>query len=176
VSPLAAQEPADRGAAATTAAPSPQSPADPASNLTLDLERIREGLARSVDYRWTLPKDLPVFRLDIREKLPGIEALIGELEQLRRGPFVASPYHQEFLDLVTPPEARASFTSGELLQVMLTGLAGRLALHGLSNAIKDAIASGREREACQAVRWTLTDLNREREAAGLSPVHVPACR
>jgi hypothetical protein len=172
--PLAAQTPST-GAAGGAAAPDAGGSGSEAA-YPYDLEHIREQLSRpSTGIDWELPEGTPVFRVDIQNRMPGIEAILGDVKALQRGPWVSSPYHQEFLDLVTPPEARASFTNSELLQVLATGLAGGLALQGLTNAIKSYVRGNRTREACDAVRTTLTELNRDRADAGLAPVYVPEC-
>lgn len=172
--PLAAQPPVASGAAVGAAAPA--SSQDDPSDFEYDLERVREELARQGSgVNWNLPDGTPVFRVDIQKKMPGIEAIIGDVKALQRGPWVSSPYHQEFLDMVTPRDVRNSFTNSELLQVLATGLAGGLALQGITSAIKNYVNGSRTREACDAVRTTLLDLNRDRVAAGLEPVFVPGC-
>jgi hypothetical protein len=174
--PLAAQT-ADAGVRPPVPVPTRPSAADAErpETIELDLDRIRQALKRSDSLKLDLPEGTPVFRVDVEGRLPDLRAWLGDPRQLRAGPYAGSPYHQEFLDMVTPPEARASFTNGELAQVLATGLAGGLALRGLLNAISGAIASGRSREACEEVQRTLEALNQERARAGLAPVSLPGC-
>jgi hypothetical protein len=145
------------------------------AKLDHDLERIRRGLARGELLNWELPKDRPVFRVEVEAELPDISTWLGDPRALRGGPFVFPSYHAEFLRMVTPAEATASFTNGELAQVLATGVAGGLALQGIIGAVKGAIAGARRRAACEEVRESLQQLNMERAAAGLSPVPVPEC-
>lgn len=156
--------------------PDTQEQAEAADTPAHDLERIRRGLARGDSILdLSLPEGTPVFRVSIEQKLPGIEAWLGDLKYLRGGPVVGSRTHREFLDMVTPQDAVASFTNGELLQVMLTGLAGGLALRGILNSVQSGLASRTERKSCEEVRQALRDLNRDRATAGLGPVPVPQC-
>jgi hypothetical protein len=176
-SPLAAQSSSTSGAANTgVAAPAARTrPADPTTTLTFDLDRIRRAVQRHPRLVLTLPEAAPMFRVDIEGRLPSIEAWIGDPKSLHRGPTVSSPYHSEFLNMVTPPEATASFTNTELLQVVITGLLGKLALHTATQALKNAASARRRGEACEEVRLTVVDLNRERERRGLLPVPLPDC-
>jgi hypothetical protein len=145
--PLAAQPSNGAGAAGGAAAPAPaDEPPDAAYQY--DLDQIREGLSRppsGID--WAPPGGIPVFRVDIQDRAPGIEAIVGDIRALRRGPWASSPYHQQFLDMVTPPEARASFTNSELLQVLGTGLAGGRraspARSGITSAVHGAARPAR---------------------------------
>ena len=126
--------------------------------------------------RLSLPEGTPMFRVEVQEKLPDVQDWLGDPKRLQVGPTTGSAYHTEFLDMVTPPEARAVFTNSELLQVAATGAAGQLALKAIAGAIREALKNGRTREACHTVRGTLADLNVERARAGLPPVDVPECR
>jgi hypothetical protein len=170
--PLAAQSTSSAGATRTDKA----APVDSSGTvLETDLNRLRLKLATGGSLKLELPQDDPTFRVDVEAKLPSIETWLGDLKALHRGPITAPAYHAEFLDMVTPREATASFTSGELLQVLVTGLLGGLAGRALTGAVKNAVASARDERACGEVRTTLIDLNRERIAAGLDPVPVPMC-
>jgi hypothetical protein len=111
----------------------------------------------------------------VESALPPIEAWLGDVRKLGAGPSVGPSFHQEFLKMVTPSDARASFTSGELLQVLLTGLAGAWAQRAAASAITHAVQGERQQTACEEVRGTMLDLNRERIQAGLVPVAVPDC-
>jgi hypothetical protein len=170
--PLAAQSSSTAGAAAPATAPPT---GQPVATFQPDLDRIREGLAKDERLRLDLPRDLPTYRVDIESKLPPIEAWLGDIRKLGAGPRVGPSFHQEFLNMVTPSDARASFTNGELLQVLATSLAFAWGQHTLINAIKGAVQSERSQDACAEVRHTLFELNRERVEAGLLPVFVPSC-
>lgn len=171
VSPLSAQTIPLAGVGSSSPTPAIS---DTDQSLPHDLDRIRRGLTTRKGV-FVLHRDVPVFRVEIREKLPGIEAWLGDPKALWRGPFTMSPYHQEFLDMVTPPEARASFTSGELLQILLTGLAGKLAARALDRKLRTLRAESAANQACQEVRQTLVDLNIQRQLVGLPAEPLNVC-
>lgn len=77
--------------------------------------------------------------------------------------------------MVTPPEARASFTNGELLQVLLTGLVGKLAARAVAGKLKSVQQANAELAACEEVRLTLLELNVQRQIVGLPPEPVKTC-
>lgn len=171
-SPLSAQTIPLAGVDSSSSTPAPSSTVT--EPLAFDLNRVRHGLATRKGI-FSRRRDIPVFRVEITEKMPPLEAWLGDPKKLWRGPFTASPYHQEFLDMVTPPEARASFTSGELLQVLLTGLAGKLAARAVASKLKSVKQASAELAACEEVRQTLLDLNAQRALVGLPPEPVRSC-
>jgi hypothetical protein len=141
-----------------------------------DLERIREGLARGEPLDLDLPAETATFRMEIEGTLPDISTWLGDMRALHAGPVVMSPYHAEFLRMVTPPDIRASLTNGEVAQLLATGVAGGLALRQVFAALGSALAAGRSVRACDLVRQDLIDLNIARARQGLLPVNLPACR
>jgi hypothetical protein len=166
-----------RVAAQTTATPADAAPAPPdALKLQHDLERIRRELVRPSRLNPRLPPDFkPMFRVDVQEKFPDIHAWLGEPGELKAPQMSMPSAHAEFLRMVTPSDATASFSNSELLQVLVTGLLGKLALQSITTGIRGAIDGNRTREACLEVRQSLIDLNYERLRAGLGPVPVPDC-
>jgi hypothetical protein len=177
VPPLAAQPAAGSGAAWEAPAAPPgiiAGDAGPAWPL-YDLDRIREQLARPRTLALALPDDLPTFHVQIDEEMPGIETWLGDLSELAAGPPVGPAFHQQYLAMTTPPNARAAFTNGELLQVLATSLAGHYAMRGITDFFTGLVSEARSARACNEVRGTLVDLNQVRARAGLVPVPVPEC-
>jgi hypothetical protein len=146
------------------------------SSFDPDLERIREGLARGKPLDLDLPPGTATFRMEIEGTLPDISTWLGDVRALHAGPVVMSPYHAEFLRMVTPPDIRASLTNGEVAQLLATGVAGGLALRQVFAALRNALAAGRSVRACDLVRQDLIDLNFSRAREGLPPVNLPICQ
>jgi len=79
------------------------------------------------------------------------------------------PWHDQFLNMTTPPEARSfgAFEGTDLLQVMATSLVQRLATETVVGAIKAAFRDRRERQAKEEVDAAIEAWKKEREAAAL---------
>jgi hypothetical protein len=125
----APQKPAN-GATAEAGTPPPEQ----AGEIPIDLERIRKLLAQQPPLE-LLPKDRPIFRISVYEdafRMPDFQAY---LKTLKIPPMAGGPWHHQFLSMVTPKEIAASYTSGENLQMALTGLAWALAMRGGVSAI-----------------------------------------
>lgn len=176
VSDAAAQAAAASNDSAAVTAPATGSPV---LDYAHDLERIRDGLAREHRLVWNLDRmPLAMFRVNVEGELPDIETWLGDVRALQVGNVTTPYYHAEFLGMITPKDLQASYTNGEMAQLLATGVAGGLALRGLAglvSAVKGAVAAGRRTEACREVADSLTGLNAERVKAGLAPVPVPEC-
>jgi hypothetical protein len=181
VAPLRAQAPVVDSAtttsqsrpipAAVSTATAPASE-DPLPELPVSLQRIREALERSPTSVLKLP-DQPVFQVIIEGKLPEFADFVapGEL-QINAMPVAMT--HREFLTMATPEEARsfASFTNGELAQVVATGVAAGLAMSAISQAIRSGWHGWREQRAREEVEAVVEAL-RQRDEAKASPAPPP---
>jgi hypothetical protein len=109
-------------------APVPPAPAGSASSapppaeLPISIDRVRDGLSREPALR--LDKQ-PIFRVEVNERRPRYWDLPSQFlfEAEPRG--VSGPWHQQFLAMTTPDEARMygpMNSSGENAQLAATGL------------------------------------------------------
>jgi hypothetical protein len=152
-------------------APQPQKPATgPATvvdveALPISLERISEQLEKPPVL--DLGATRPTFRVQILGTRPrwstGIDWL-GTADGLK--PPAGAPWHDQFLNMVTPPEARGfgAFQGMDLLQVMGTSLAQGLAAGAVAGAIKSSLRERRERQAREEVDAAIAAWKKEREA------------
>lgn len=136
--------------------------------LPVSVDRIQRKLAKRPQIR---PSEVtPVFRVEIIGKMPPIEVLLGPDYLVGKTPYGGSAMtHQEFRDMVTPPEFRgtAMFTQGEAITVMATAAALQWALQKAIQKYRSAMHE-REREAARKeVEEALEALDRARAAAGL---------
>ncbi len=168
---------ASNGAAAANPAPqepaSGQAPAAGTEALPVSLDRIQRQLSKTPQIR---PSEVtPVFRVEVIGELPPIEVLLGPDYLVGKTPTAGTAMtHQEFRDMVTPPEFRgtAMYTQGEAITIMATAVALQWALQKAVQKYREAI-SAREREAArQEVQKALEELEKARAAAGL-PKRVP---
>jgi hypothetical protein len=60
-------------------------------------------------------------------------------------------HHKEFLDLVTPPQARpyGAFQNGDLVQVVATSMANALLMSAAVHGVKQALAAARKARAAR---------------------------
>lgn len=154
----------------------PKPPAEPQSAaqtvkvdteaLPVSVDRIQRRLAKTPQIR---PSEVtPVFRVEVIGELPPIEVLLGPDYLVGKTP-AAGMTHQEFLDMVTPPEFRgtAMFTQKEAITVMATSVALQWALQKAIQKYRSATEE-REREAARKeVEEALEALDKARAAAGL---------
>lgn len=132
------------GAASGTETPQP---AAAAIQLPVSLERIQEAVSRPPAIR--TGGDRPVFRVEVIERRPTIEDILGP--DYLRGPAPASSMsHQEFLNMVTPQEFRgmAMFTNKEAITIAATSLALQWALSKAVDKLKEA-RTARAKEAAR---------------------------
>jgi hypothetical protein len=134
--------------------------------LPLSLDRIAEQLEKPPALR--LDTIHPTFRVQIFGERPRWLADIDWLGAAdgRKLP-VGAPWHDQFLNMVTPAEARSfgAFEGTDLLQVMATSLAQGLATQAVVGAINSAIRERRERRAKEEVDAAIAAWKKEREAA-----------
>lgn len=132
------------GTASGTETPQPDAAA---IQLPVSLERIQEAVSRPPAIR--TGSDRPVFRVEVIERRPTIEDILGP--DYLRGPAPASSMsHQEFLNMVTPQEFRgmAMFTNKEAITIAATSLALQWALSKAVDKLKEA-RTARAKEAAR---------------------------
>ena len=108
-----------------------------------------------------------MFRVEVDGQLPSFSTFIGEGESLSGPAPWGSMTHGDFLQLVTPPQARSfgASTNGDLLQVLATSLLSGFAVQGAlsaARAVPDIIRRGREAAARREVQQVLAELERRR--------------
>ena len=142
---------------------------DPDIELPVDLSRIQRALAKTPMLRFDA-QNRPVFRVQVFGDKPTIDDILGP--DWQKGPV---PYggmtHQEFLNMVTPTEARgyAGFTNKEGMTVAATSLALQWTLQKAIRKFKDT-KDERQREAARReVLDALNALEEARAKAGLPP-------
>jgi hypothetical protein len=155
-----------------SAPPRPQQQNPPASATAVDvdalpisLERISEGLERTpvID----LDALRPTFRVEIvgtRERWTLEIDWLGTEEGFK--PPAGTPWHNQYLNMVTPAQAGSfgAFEGSDLLQVMGTSLAQRLAAGWVAGKITSAVRGRRERKAREEVDAAIAAWKKEREA------------
>lgn len=157
---------APRATAPAAASASPGEPPD--ADLPVSLDRIRRGLSRqdtlasAAAQQWR-----PMFRVEVDGELPSFSAFIGEGESLTGPSPWGSMTHSDFLQMVTPPQARSfgASTNSDLLQVLATSLLSGFAVQGVMSAVQavpDIIRRGREAAARREVQQVLQELERRR--------------
>lgn len=178
---LAAQDPATPSAAATPAeheaAPS-TAPEDGSAPLSLARIRARldqpsaAGALTSRSYDPTAP---PTYRVEIfapRSLLvPFAESLTPAWQAIVPGGL----WHKEFMDMVTPPQARpfGAFQNLELLQVAASSFANAMVARAATKGVKAALTSARRREVARIRREVEEELAAVRRA-GTEPGEAPA--
>ena len=137
--------------------------------LPVDLDRIQKALAKTPMLRFD-DKNRPVFRVQVFGDKPTIDDILGK--DWAKGPV---PYggmtHQEFLNMVTPTEARgySGFTNKEGMTVAATSLVLQWTLQKAIRKFKET-KDEREREAARKeVMDALNALEEARAKAGLPP-------
>ena len=143
-----------------------QSPAEPAEELPVSIDRIQRALAAPPSIQ--LKEQHPVFRLEVYGRKPTLEDLLGERFWIGPTPY-GGMTHQEFLNMVTPKLAQpyAGFTGGHLVAQTLLTLSEQWALREAIKKFKGAL-NNREREAARKeVMDALAALEKARREAGL---------
>jgi hypothetical protein len=155
------RQPAQGTNAAATAKPSVNVDA-----LPISLARISDALQKPPTLE--LGATRPTFRVQIFGTRPRWTTAIDWLGTADgRRPPAGTPWHTQFLDLVTPPEARGfgAFTGTDLLQVMATSLAQGLGAAAVIGKIKSTVKERRERNAREEVDAAIAAWRQERDAA-----------
>ena len=140
---------------------------DPTIDLPVDLGRIQRALAKTPMLRFDA-QNRPVFRVQVFGDKPTIDDILGP--DWAKGPVPhGGMTHQEFLNMVTPTEARgyAGFTNKEGMTVAATSLALQWTLQKAIRKLKET-QNEREREAARReVLDALNALEEARAKAGL---------
>jgi len=134
--------------------------------LPISLDRISDALEKAPALE--LGATRPTFRVQIfgtRSRWTTAIDWLGTADG--RKPPAGTPWHTQFLDLVTPPEARAfgAFTGTDLLQVMATSLAQGIGAAAVIGKIKSTVKERRERNAREEVDAAIAAWKQERDAA-----------
>ena len=141
---------------------------DPKTVLPVDLDRIQKALAQTPRLQFD-PQNRPVFRVQVFGEKPTIDDILGPDWRDTRPVPHGTLTHQEFLNMVTPVEARgyAGFTNKEGMTVAATSF---LLQWTLQKAIRkfNETQDEREREAARKeVLEALNALEEARAKAGL---------
>ena len=165
---LAAQS-ATPGTAAPPAAEA-QAAAPQPGELPVSIDRIREALSHPPTIRPDAVQ--PVFRVEVIGRMPSLEVMLGK--EFWKGGTAPTPggavmTHQEFLDMVRPPEFRgtAMYTQGEAITIMATSLALQWALQKAIQKYREARDERAKEDARKEVQEALAALDKARAAAGL---------
>ncbi len=160
------------GAQTTEAPPQPQPQNPPAAKTAVNVDALPVSLERiSEDLERTPVIDLDALRPTFRVQIVGTRARwtlgidwLGTEEGVK--PPAGTPWHNQYLNMVTPAEARSfgAFEGTDLLQVMGTSLAQGLAAGLVAGKIKSALRARREREAREEVDAAIAAWKKEREA------------
>ena len=140
---------------------------DPNIELPVDLDRIQRALAKTPILRFD-DQNRQVFRVQVFGDKPTIDDILGPGWNAGPVPY-GSMSHQEFLNMVTPTEARgyAGFTNKEGMTVAATSLALQWTLQKAIRKFKET-ENEREREAARReVLDALNALEEARAKAGL---------
>jgi hypothetical protein len=165
---VSAQQPA-RSQPASQQPPDPrpasrQPPPVDVGELPIDLGRIQTQLAQPRDINVDLLR--PTFRTSVTERRPRWFDEMDWLEGIRGVPTPSAPaWHSEFLNMVTPPEARmyGAYTNSELLQVAATSLLQALSANTVANAIKGAVRNRKEEAARREVDEAIDQWKQDQE-------------
>ena len=134
--------------------------------LPISLDRIREQLEKQPALDLNALR--PTFRVQIFGTRPrwltGIDWL-GTANGVK--PPAGTPWHDQFLNMTTPPQARSfgAFEGTDLLQVMGTSLAQGLVAGAVVGKIKSSIHNRRERQAREEVDAAIAAWRKEQDAA-----------
>ena len=168
VSALAAQSVAQGPGAPPPA--EAQAPATPPGELPVSIDRIREALSHPPTIRPDAVQ--PVFRVEVIGRMPSLEVMLGK--EFWKGGVAPTPggavmTHQEFLNMVTPPEFRgtAMYTQGEAITIMATSVALQWALQKAIQKYREAKGERAKEDARKEVQEALAALDKARAAAGL---------
>ena len=153
-----------------TAPPEPAAPPVDVSELPIDLSRIQTQLAQPREINLDLLR--PTFRTSVIERRPRWFDEIDWMEEVRGMPTPTGPaWHTEFLNMVTPPEARlyGAYTNAELLQVATTSLLQAIGANTVVNAIKTAVRNRKEEAAKREVDEAIEQWKQEQEKQRQGP-------
>ena len=164
---LIAAGPELQAQAAQTGTPPGRPSQQPSDELPYSLDRIKEELEKEPLIVLDLD-GLPVFRLEVIERRPRAFELPGQFDVPWQPRPATTAWHDEFLAMVTPEEARLwspLFTSGEIAQLAGTSLASLGVLELAAAAARrwrDARRRAREAAAREEVDEALRQFERQR--------------
>jgi hypothetical protein len=134
--------------------------------LPISLDRIQGRLEKTPALNLHLMR--PVFRAEVVQKRSDWFRDIDWLgSDVRLPPATAPQWHNEFLNMVTPPEARPysqALTQNELLQITATSIVQALVTQSLVPKVKAAAQRRREAEARREVDDAIASWKLEHEA------------
>lgn len=142
--------------------------------LPVSVERIRQALEAAPESHLKLP-ERPTFSVKVEGRAPRIDDFI-DIGELVRGPSQPTTlFHQEFLAMVTPPEALpyGSFSPGQLAVVAPQAFATGLAFSTVPSLIREAVRRRREEQARREVQEVLAELERRRRDEAHAGVSDP---
>jgi hypothetical protein len=157
-------EPGQSGAPAPKPAAREPPPVDPDA-LPIDIARIRKELERP-EPRVHLEFMRPVFQIEVIQKRPEWLGEIDWLENERNVPHPTRPaWHDEFLAMTTPPQARLYGQSNnlDLLQLVATSVVQAALTDALVSKVRSARAARREAEARREVDEAIAAWKKARE-------------
>jgi hypothetical protein len=156
--------------------PPPSAPTIRVDALPISVDRIAEQLQHPPVLQLAI--NGPIFRVRIFGARPRWLGDIDWLGVAEGGkPPVGTPWRDQYLNMVTPPEARSfgAFTGTDLLQVVATSFAQGAATGAIVGKVKEALHDRRERQAREEVDAAIAAWKKEREAAAAkehdSPLH-----
>ena len=138
---------------ANTAPPAPaQSTPVNTDQLPISLDRIQQKL----EHRPAINLDLirPNFRAEVIEKRPDWWSDIDWLGEQAHLPQPTTPrWHDDFLNMVTPPQARlyGQSNNGDLAQLVATSMVQAIVTRALVAKVRNASQNRRKRQAQQEV-------------------------
>jgi hypothetical protein len=156
--------------AAPEPAARPAPPVDPDA-LPIDIARIRQELERP-EPRVHLEFIRPIFQIEVIEKRPEWLGEIDWLENERNVPHPTRPaWHDEFLAMTTPPQARLYGQSNnlDLLQLVATSVVQAALTDALVSKVRSARTARREAEARREVDEAIAAWKKAREERQSQP-------
>jgi hypothetical protein len=148
----------------TATPPPPPPPAVDTDQLPISVDRIQKKLEHAPAINMDLIR--PNFRADVFGKALQWWTDIDWLGDQPRLPQPSTPrWHDEFLSMVTPPQARlyGQSNDGELAQLVATSMVQAIVTRALVAKVRNASENRRRREARQEVDDALADWQRQQE-------------
>ena len=154
-------------AQSSTAPPAPaQSTPVNTDQLPISLDRIQQKL----EHRPAINLDLirPNFRAEVVEKRPDWWSDIDWLGEQAHLPQPTTPrWHDDFLNMVTPPQARlyGQSNNGDLAQLVATSMVQAIVTRALVAKVRNASQNRHKRQAQQEVDDAIAAWQRQQEDA-----------
>jgi len=151
------------GLAQSATSPSPP-PAVDTDQLPISVDRIQQQLEHPPAIN--LDAVRPNFRAEVIEKRP---QWWGEIDWLGEQPRLPQPttprWHDEFLNMVTPPQARlyGQSNNGDLAQLVATSMVQAIVTRALVAKVRNASENRHKREAQQEVDDALAAWQKQQE-------------